>query len=346
MPHKSKAICIFSMIMIISFTFNCLAGSLDPDNPPGSTMKTLQEIKPACPINTLPGDANAMYVISSPGAYYLTENIQGVSGKRGITVTADNVTIDLNGFSMTGVPDSKEGIFFDTGTAGAVVKNGVIRSWGLTGLDGSNLKSGYFTQIISESNNGYGFNLGDNCTVIKCTARDNTQAGIKANDNYLIESCLARHNTGGAGFILFSGGMISGCVAEQNGYEGIRADYETIIKNCSLSYNRWGIVVKAGCYVFHNNCAINTELGIRCGGGATLTDAQNRIDSNNVMMGTWYTGKGIVVESTDNIIIRNTVQAATPYEIAEHNAFGPIVNVKQAGDFSSLTSNPWANFVF
>ena len=53
-------------------------------------------------VNT-PGDATAEFVISQPGSYCLANNIVGESGKSGIRIDADSVTLDLGGFAMLGV---------------------------------------------------------------------------------------------------------------------------------------------------------------------------------------------------------------------------------------------------
>src|SRR4051794_212724 len=50
-------------------------------------------------VNTA-GDTSDTLVISQPGSYYLTNNITGDPGKNGISVQADNVTLDLNGFAL------------------------------------------------------------------------------------------------------------------------------------------------------------------------------------------------------------------------------------------------------
>src|SRR5437867_1430719 len=67
-------------------------GPLDPTAPPGSTGKNV--------ITSLP------FTISQPGTYVLNGNLTVVSGQNGINVTANILTIDLQGFELVGVPGS------------------------------------------------------------------------------------------------------------------------------------------------------------------------------------------------------------------------------------------------
>jgi hypothetical protein len=59
---------------------------------------------------TTPGNQNAVRVITQPGSYYLTGNITVPAGKSGVVFAARNVTLDLNGFTITGQPGSIDGV--------------------------------------------------------------------------------------------------------------------------------------------------------------------------------------------------------------------------------------------
>jgi parallel beta-helix repeat protein len=89
-----------------------MAGDLNP--PPGAvapTMKRLSDLDPRRVLNDLPGSVDAVHVISQPGQYVLTRDVQGVGGKHGIFVaTSGRVTLNLNGFSLNGVAGSLDGI--------------------------------------------------------------------------------------------------------------------------------------------------------------------------------------------------------------------------------------------
>jgi hypothetical protein len=63
-------------------------------------------------------------LVNAPGSYYLTENIDN-----GITVQADDVSIDFNGFSVTGGADCRTGI--QVRSRNLTVRNGGIRGCGI-----------------------------------------------------------------------------------------------------------------------------------------------------------------------------------------------------------------------
>ena len=68
-------------------------GALTPPGAPAPTMKSLAQIEPRTPISSAP------FTISAPGSYYLTTNVT-VSAGDAITIAANNVTLDLNGFTI------------------------------------------------------------------------------------------------------------------------------------------------------------------------------------------------------------------------------------------------------
>src|SRR5436190_2248196 len=85
-------------IQLVAATAAFAQGSLTPPGAPAPTMKTLDEIdaklEKRTPISSVP------FTISASGSYYLTGNLAVTTGTA-ITISADNVTLDLNGFTIS-----------------------------------------------------------------------------------------------------------------------------------------------------------------------------------------------------------------------------------------------------
>jgi hypothetical protein len=81
---------------------------------------------PGTSINSLP------YTVTAPGYYYLTRNLT-YNGGTAITVDADNVTLDLMGFCLTGPGTSNSffGILIKESRHKVEVRNGTVSGWGL-----------------------------------------------------------------------------------------------------------------------------------------------------------------------------------------------------------------------
>jgi hypothetical protein len=97
-----KTLEIYTVLFIsTSLIHICSAGQLQPTSAPATTMKTLDQIEPRIAIgaDTTPGDAESLYKITSPGSYYLTGNIS-INFKHGISVIANDVTLDLCGYRI------------------------------------------------------------------------------------------------------------------------------------------------------------------------------------------------------------------------------------------------------
>src|SRR4051812_8998727 len=71
-------------------------GSLTPPGAPAPLFKTLQQVEPRTPISSIPIN------ITNSGSYYLTVNLTQTNNAAGITISASDVTIDLNGFALIG----------------------------------------------------------------------------------------------------------------------------------------------------------------------------------------------------------------------------------------------------
>ena len=177
-----------------------------------------------------PGDAPGFPVtLSIPGSYKLTGNLVVPGGMTGIEITASGVTLDLNGFSVSGpLTCTRNDVTFDvtcTGTPGVngiammgggnTVRNGRVRGFS-TGIyyaggdqidgilveqNGSGMGGptydGARTQIRNsraQFNSSTGISLSD-ATAQGCTAGGNGGAGFSGTRSVVLDSVSFRNKT-------------------------------------------------------------------------------------------------------------------------------------------------------
>jgi parallel beta-helix repeat protein len=177
------------------------------------------------------------YAIGASGSYRLTGNIAVPTGS-GLNVTANNVTIDLNGFTIKGVSGAY-GIIASTAT-GTTVENGTV--------------TGFSNGVV----------VNDDSIVKSVHADSNSNAGIAAGANSVIEGCTA--NSDADGIQCSSGCTISGNTLNKNSFDGIY-----ISGSSSL--------------IFRNTISNNTSAGIDAF-DKTTGYGENVLNGNSVIQGT------------------------------------------------------------
>jgi hypothetical protein len=233
-------------------TGNANAGSLEP--PPGpvaSNRASFSRIsakiarttsglaEPRTPVQSLPSSASALHVISAPGSYYLTENIQGVSGLHGIQILSSDVQLDLGGFHLYGAPPDATGLpggsAIVSSAQNVTVFDGTLIGW-QNGIDFSQAALFIVWDVTSIGAVSGAFLLGDRGQAYDCDAYSTGGTGFAAlGVRSLVEECGAW--TCGVGF--HGGGasniFLSNCATEcQSAFE--------IAQGCSYG----PIVVVAG----------------------------------------------------------------------------------------------------
>jgi hypothetical protein len=140
------------------------AGPLDPGGPPSST---LPQVEPRDPIPPVGWNGTFPIFITQPGSYFLTRNLTATSGTNGIHISAANVTLDLNGFTLDGNGTGIDGI---SAFADATIENGTIREWNGAGIDDNG--SSHFHHLHLDSNS-FGIRVRSGSIVEDCIMRDN-----------------------------------------------------------------------------------------------------------------------------------------------------------------------------
>lgn len=347
----------------------------DTSQVPGLRYKHLGEIEPRINVQTLPGSATALHVITAPGSYYLSANVVGVAGRHGIHIASDNVTLDLNGFSVIGAVGAGDGITQpNTGVyhRNIEVRNGVIRSWPGSGInlqtDGSR-----FENLRLSNNTLAGLNLNGSLSVLVrgCTILDCQGGGLFAGNATIVEhvSVVYTLTMGDApGMSVADGSAVRFCTVRgvrgtgilaggsstitDNTVSSARADginvgpRSTVARNTVTGSTATGIVLSgAGCLVADNTLAGNAQ-GSTTHGGIVSSHNNHRIDSNTLSSN----GVGIRLTGTGSLITRNTFRQNTAnYTISASNSLGPPVTVSLIGDISTSPNphhaHPWANFI-
>jgi parallel beta-helix repeat protein len=251
-------------------------GSLSPPGAPAPTMKTLEQVEPRTDVMTLPGDANSDIIISSAGSYYMSTNLTvGKTRTYGIYIDADDVTLDLNGFNIVGVPGD-EGIRIKSGRDRATLRNGTIRGcdYGVHCYPSPDIPEGcLFEQLTVSDCVFYGIYAGAGSRILDCRAHDNEGAGIYAGSASTIDGCVVKDNKGNGIYAAHSV-SIGGCTVygNQSNY-GIRTGDGATIDRCTVRNNEVIAAIYTGKGATVNECAAYTNVAqqaIRVGDGSTV----------------------------------------------------------------------------
>lgn len=150
-----------------------------PLDPPGAPAETDGVRLPGTPIDALP------FLVDEPGHYYLTRSVSLPPGsmQTGITIAASNVTLDLNGFSMSGDSDAESAIEVTGSRLNIVVRNGIVENnWGDANLtaavDLSNANGFVAEDLVISFNTRDGLELGVNGVAQRIVAVSNGGDGI------------------------------------------------------------------------------------------------------------------------------------------------------------------------
>jgi len=209
----------------------CLAAALLAAS--GAFAQTTIDQNKALAGSITPGDTPGFPVtISQSGSYKLMSNLTVPAGSNGIVISADNVSIDFNGFTLSGPVDC-------TGLGAHVTCTGTIGE-GVTGT--SNVTNRGGTTLRNGTVTGFG------------------STGIRVGREALLQNMRVHGNGGNGLFVVHAAAVIDGGVYSFNGGNGISVmSGASLIRNVTASSNRvFGVYSQSpssmtqGAVVFNN----------------------------------------------------------------------------------------------
>jgi hypothetical protein len=204
-------------------------------------------------------------VISQPGSYVLVSNITVPDANTtAISITADNVTLDLGGFSIfgptvcsggppvTGCTPTGTGIGIDaTGRTDVTVVNGTVKGLGRTGVS---LGKHADVEKVRAANNGLdGIDVAYPSTLIGNIATENGGEGIATDEGAVVSGNTCRDN-GGDGILVSNGSTVIGNSSMYNGSCGLNGGGDFGYANNVFRTNTFGSVCGGGTDMGHNDC--------------------------------------------------------------------------------------------
>ena len=256
------------LILALTVSIAHAQGPLAPAAAPAPAMKTLDQIEPRTPLG---GNPTAFVNITSSGSYYLVSDVAGLG------INADNVNLDLSGFTVKEVT-GYDGIGIGTGFKGVSIRNGFV------------VGSGVWTQGSTANTSTYTGNIGVGIIAFQGSGAAPTQ-GISIDQvtvrgfNKGISLSASPESNGGRH-------RITNCILRDFGSVGIEA-ITTLITNTVIS-NGSGFGVN-GIVLTTENLLIHQidGIGMRDNGGSVHRGTVVRQVSGNGVKGQHFSLSGV-----------------------------------------------------
>jgi hypothetical protein len=231
------------------------------------------EINQTCAeVGCFPGDEAGMPVTidrGQPGSYRLTSNLFTPDPNETVIQISDShVTLDLNGFSISGpnicsgdplnCTNNGSGIGvdgFSPGAVGLTVKNGIVRGMGDSGI--SLAGESHVEGVLAVSNGFHGIRVDEKSVITRCRAVRNRFFGLSAaGSGSLIVGNVVREN-GTIGVSANSGGslVLDNTVTDNASVGGEFSAQDAYARNV---FRENGTDVSGGIQIGTNLCGDNT----------------------------------------------------------------------------------------
>ena len=212
-----------------------------------------------------------------PALVRLAGSLTGGIGTNGITIAANDVTIDLQGHSLAGAPGSKFGIYARA-VRNTTVRNGNVVHWDDGGVYmHSDVINAVVESIAARSNGLTGINIGTKSTARNCEASYNVGRGISCAGDGRIESCSVYQN-GDSGVYMEKRGVVVDTFSADNNQHGFAASLvgsSVLFSRCNAENNgRHG-------FVLNSSCTLADSTASRNGGSGVWIDSVNNVIRGN-----------------------------------------------------------------
>jgi hypothetical protein len=304
-------------------------------------------------VETRTAVTNLPYTITTAGSYYLTTNLTSAPGQAGVIIHADNVILDLDGFSLIGGGGSNGVFVAPANMKNIAIQNGTIRDWIVDGVNTTNASDCVLERLRASNNGNCGLNVGSRTSVKFCIAEGNKH-GIMAGAECILTDCIAQNNSPGDGINLGTGGVISRCVSTSNSSAGIRVSTACMVSSCiAVSNGGGGIIAGPANRIQDCTAAFNGVTDISTGSDNEVTGYTS---STNASAG-YFTSSGSAITNrntvpdpirTSSSVETNRIEGTpTPFDITnglDANAASntAILNIDPANSTNhvSVTENP------
>lgn len=362
---KTKLTKLAVLILMSQPIYAQSGGGLSPSEPPADgLMKTLDEVEARTAIASLP------YTISAAGSYYLTASL--TSATDGITISASNVTLDLNGFTLigSGLSSSYEGVKAEGTSSNSLsnikVTNGSVDGFGnsveLLYVNNSSLSN---LSLANAGGNGIkldgsGGGQCNNNSISHCSIYKPTTSGINLNGNSgscegnsMRKCTILEPNLYGVFLAGCSGNSLRECSILETGNSGVVLNGSTSKAEGNL-VTKCSIVKTAGNGIYllntDNNVISDNVINATENHGVYLSSSDgNKVESNHVSTVnavSVLTAFGIRTNSgANNIIIKNSSVGVTDnFSLSSNDTSGPEVSTTGPLSTTGVDVHPWANF--
>lgn len=244
-----------------------------------------------------PGDTPFFPVtLDSAGSYVLTSDlVMSSASARGIAVTASDVTIDLNGFTIRGLvtcstPDTAQNITCTTGVSEGIravaphenvaVLNGSVQGFGSRCIEllGDRAR----VEHVRVAHCGFdGIKTGDGALIRGTSVKLVIQVGLWLEEHGRIESSAVELSRS-SGIFAGAGSVVIGTLSNANGGFGFNCRDTTLVNDVAVGNEVGGVVANDHTSVIGSMILNNGQVGITCQGTGVCNLVDNLVSNHSL----------------------------------------------------------------